>query len=577
MPSTNGHGSKRAILYARVSTDEQARSGYSLAQQMEALKAYAAQEGYEVLEEVTDPGQSGASLERPGMDRVRDLVAAGSVSIVLAQDRDRFSREPAYSYLLKREFEEYGCKMRTLNDRGDDSPEGELMDGVFDQFAKFERAKTAERTRRGKLRKAQEGKIVAGRRPDFGFMYNTARDNYVVDTEQMQLVKHIFYMVGMEGYSIRGVKQAFEREGLLTPDGKRNWATAFIRGCISDDVYKPHTYQEVEPLVSTEVATRLDPEKRYGIWWFNRERVTYSQVAENGTDGKRHYRRRAKHASKPYSEWIAVPVPDPGIPRAWVDAAREATVQNKRTSKNGGRFWELSGGILRCASCGWSMSTTTVKTRGSSGKPNHYYRCQKQLSTVEGCENCRTHRADVVEPCVWEFVSGLLKDSKRLHATLQDMIERERDGLRGDPDREAKTWAAKLADTDRKRARFQDMAAEGLIDFDELRAKLIGLEETRDTAHKELAALEARREQLAELERDRDTLIERYARMVPKALDALVPEERHRVYKLLKLRVNLRTDRALEVSGALGDVGEVCEMETISRCPSTATPSTSMW
>ena len=76
----------------------------------------------------------------------------------------------------------------------------------------------------------------------------------MVDAEQMQLVKRIFYMVGMEGYSIRGVKQAFERKGLLTPDGKRNWATPFIRGCISDDVYKPHTYQEVEPLVSTEVA-----------------------------------------------------------------------------------------------------------------------------------------------------------------------------------------------------------------------------------------------------------------------------------------------------------------------------------
>src|ERR671932_688246 len=94
MPSTNGHGPKRAILYVRVSTDEQARSGYSLAQQLEALRAYAAREGYEVLEEVTDPGQSGASLERPGMDRGRDLVAAGGVSVVLAQDRDRFSREP---------------------------------------------------------------------------------------------------------------------------------------------------------------------------------------------------------------------------------------------------------------------------------------------------------------------------------------------------------------------------------------------------------------------------------------------------------------------------------------------------
>src|SRR5215208_4894586 len=123
MPSTNGHGPQRAILYARVSTEEQAKSGYSLAQQMEALRQYAAREGYEVLEEVTDPGQSGASLARPGMDRVRDLIAAGGVSVVLAHDRDRFAREPAYTYLLRREFEEHGCELRSLNDRGDGSPE----------------------------------------------------------------------------------------------------------------------------------------------------------------------------------------------------------------------------------------------------------------------------------------------------------------------------------------------------------------------------------------------------------------------------------------------------------------------
>ena len=116
MSNTNGHGPKRAILYTRVSTDEQARSGYSLAQQLEALREYAAREGYEVLEEVSDPGQSGASLERPGMDRVRDLVQSGGVSVVLAQDRDRFAREPAYHYLLRREFEEHGAKIRALND-----------------------------------------------------------------------------------------------------------------------------------------------------------------------------------------------------------------------------------------------------------------------------------------------------------------------------------------------------------------------------------------------------------------------------------------------------------------------------
>src|SRR5918999_559438 len=114
MPNTNGHGPKRAILYARVSTDEQARSGYSLAQQLEALREYAAREGYEVLEEVVDPGQSGASLERPGMDRVRDLVAGGGVSVVLAQDRDRFSREPAYVFYLREEFADHQTPLRAL-------------------------------------------------------------------------------------------------------------------------------------------------------------------------------------------------------------------------------------------------------------------------------------------------------------------------------------------------------------------------------------------------------------------------------------------------------------------------------
>lgn len=80
MLNTNGHVPKKAILYARVSTEEQARSGYSLAQQLEALREYAVHEGYEIVEEIEDPGQSGASLERPGMDRIRDLVAGGSVS-----------------------------------------------------------------------------------------------------------------------------------------------------------------------------------------------------------------------------------------------------------------------------------------------------------------------------------------------------------------------------------------------------------------------------------------------------------------------------------------------------------------
>src|SRR5215211_1387713 len=208
MPSMNGHGLKRvvlwALLYARVSTDEQARSGYSLAQQIEALRAYATREGYEVLEEVQDPGHSGATLERPGMDRVRDLVAAGGVAVVLAQDRDRIAREPAYTYLLRREFEEHGCELRSLNDRGDGSPEGDLTDGILDQLAKYERAKIAERSRRGKLRKAREGRAVAPI-AKYGYRFNEARDALLVHDPEMAVVEKIFRMAA-EGRGVTRIQ-----------------------------------------------------------------------------------------------------------------------------------------------------------------------------------------------------------------------------------------------------------------------------------------------------------------------------------------------------------------------------------
>jgi len=355
MTLTNGHSPKRAILYARVSTDEQASSGYSLAQQLEALKAYATREDYEVLEEVSDPAQSGASLERPGMDRVRDLVAGGGVSVVLAQDRDRFAREPAYHYLLRREFEEYGCKMRSLNDRGDDSPEGELTDGILDQLAKFERAKTAERTRRGKLQKAREGKVVAVHRPPYGFRYNEARDNYVVDQESMQIIARIFRMVGAEGHTMCATRLAFNREGVRPPSGGTYWSPKYIREAIKDDVYRPHTFEEVAALVSPAVAGRLDPKKRYGIWWFNRRRYASRQVAVSGPDG-RSYRREIKVTDKPRSEWVAVPVPDSGIPREWIDAARDSIRDNKRLARTGIAFGNSPGASCFAPSvvAGWS-------------------------------------------------------------------------------------------------------------------------------------------------------------------------------------------------------------------------------
>ena len=115
------------------------------------------------------------------------------------------------------------------------------------------------------------------------------------------------------------------------------------------------------------------------------------------------------------------------------------------------------------------------------------------------------------------------------------------------------------------------MAAEGLITFDELGAKLATLEETHQTAQRELAALKGRAERLHALERDRDILLDSYSKLMPDVLDALEPEERHRVYKMLRLRVLAYLDGTLEVSGALSDKTIVCNSKTIrSRSPNTS-------
>ena len=540
MPSTNGHGPKRAILYARVSTDEQARTGFSLRQQIERLREYAAQEGYEVLEEVVDPGQSGASLERPGMDRVRDLVAgeAGDVSVVLAQDRDRFSREPAYTYLLRREFEERGTILRALNDRGDESPEGELTDGILDQLAKFERAKIAERSRRGRARKAQEGKVVAGRSTRYGFKLNSARDGYEVEEKQMAVVRGIFGMAA-EGTALRAIKLILEAENIPTPKGARFWDRSFFRRCVLDDIYRPHSFEEVVAVVKPEVAATLDPSKLYGIWWFNRRRMTSRQVSEPSENGRR-YGKKYTSYTKPKEEWIGVPVPDAGIPRELVDAAREAVIDNRAPSRAGRRFWELSGGIARCAQCGRRMRTIYRTKQRKSGlrRTYGYYKCPGfHDNGVEGCANRRTVSATSLEAKVWRFVKTVMMDPAELIEDLDRMIDLKRREERGDPRKEARVWVEELAKLERMRDGYHDQTAEGLMSTQKLREKIAVLEERRVAAERELQILEGRKEELERLERDRDAVLEHYAALAPEVLETLEPEERFRLYKILRLKV----------------------------------------
>jgi biopolymer transport protein ExbB/TolQ len=133
--------------------------------------------------------------------------------------------------------------------------------------------------------------------------------------------------------------------------------------------------------------------------------------------------------------------------------------------------------------------------------------------------------------------------------------------MRGYPEKEAETWLRKLSEADRNRSGFQDLAAEGLITINELRVKLTKLEQTRETAEMELEKFKQHQQHLEELERDKDTVLETYTQMAPEALDALTAEERHQLYKMLRIRVTAYANGPLEISGMLGKDVVVCKTE----------------
>src|SRR5438046_10221613 len=102
---------RTAAIYARVSSDQQ-REAHTIASQTAALIEWARTLDLEAPKAwiVEDEGYSGATLERPGLERVRDLAAEGQIQVVLADSHDRLSRKYAYQILLIEEFARHGVE-----------------------------------------------------------------------------------------------------------------------------------------------------------------------------------------------------------------------------------------------------------------------------------------------------------------------------------------------------------------------------------------------------------------------------------------------------------------------------------
>ena len=239
-------GAGRAILYARASRLRRRRETATPWRSSWRRYAGSPRAGHGVLAEVVDAAQSGASLHRPGLDRVRDLVAAGGVDAVLVQDVDRLASDPEHHRLLRHEFEARGCRLGVLN----------RLAGVSGKaLAAHESAMRAERSLRGKLRKARKGKILAGPSPSYGFRFNAARDGYEVDEGRMEVVRHVFRLVRSENRSLHAVTRILRFDGVPSPSGNERWLPqAAIRRLVLDDVYRPHTLEKIAELVAPEVA-----------------------------------------------------------------------------------------------------------------------------------------------------------------------------------------------------------------------------------------------------------------------------------------------------------------------------------
>ena len=312
------------------------------------------------------------------------------------------------------------------------------------------------------------------------------------------------------------------------------WDIMVIKRLILNDLYRPRSYDAMAELLGPEALARLAPGGRYGVQWHNRRKTTTRTVSEPDDNGGRIYRRRRTTKERPREEWIAVPVPA-HIPAAVVEAARQRIGENRTPERKYlTREWELRG-LLRCP-CGAGMRTQTTNPHNKGHY--FYYSCSRRRK-LRKMGDCRqpSIRAGDVEPLVWEFVRGLLLDPERIRAGMGRMIAMERETSKGSPEKEAQMWSDKLDDAGRKRSRYQEMAAEGLITFSELRERLAELEDTCEVVRGELAALAGRVERAEQLERDKEALLEQTAGVSPEDLDALSGNERNEIYRMLRLEI----------------------------------------
>src|SRR6201992_175193 len=210
---------RMAAIYARVSSEQQ-REENTIASQTASLIECAQSHDLEVPKEwvFEDEGYSGAMLERPGLEQVRDLAAEGQIQVVLAYAPDRLSRKYAYQILLIEEFARHGVETLFVKSPQGDSAEDQLLVQFQGMIAEYERAQILERSRRGKRHRAQVSEVSVLSNAPFGYRFIRKTDHsaayYQIDEEQARIVRWMFELYTVQGLSIGAIARLLNEQAI---------------------------------------------------------------------------------------------------------------------------------------------------------------------------------------------------------------------------------------------------------------------------------------------------------------------------------------------------------------------------
>lgn len=233
--------------YVRVLTQRQAQA-QTIEQQLERIQTYAQQQGWRLNDSniFRDDGYSGASLNRPGLDRLRDAVRCGEITHILMTAPDRLARSYVHQVLLMEEFKQLGCKVTFLDRPMSQDPHDQLLLQIRGAVAEYERTLIADRMRRGRQLKLKAGTLLPWTHVPFGYRVDPdhPRDptDVRVDDVECAWVREMFAWYAGQGHSLIGLAWHLQELGVPTPTGKTRWNQATVRGILTNPAYVGEVY-----------------------------------------------------------------------------------------------------------------------------------------------------------------------------------------------------------------------------------------------------------------------------------------------------------------------------------------------